>query len=1008
MSTSPSRSRFWRTPVWGLVAAGLLVTGLLLTKGPYATWQWWGFVASNPAFYDTQVITAGAESFREGHDPLRENPADLGGRPLNYPRIWHQLFALGIDRSDTPILGGFMLGCFLLTLALFVHLVRGPPAWWWFGAILSPAILLGLERGNTDILAFALVAAATCLTAVGRSRAASAAIVFAGALKLFPFAAAPLLLGGSRRRAPWLVFLSIIIGLLYVLANRDDLQLIRDATPLTYYLSFGYLAFGLGAEQHFGFTVATLPLWVPVLLLAIATLIPAVRSLRAAPSPAPDTAPDLALTGFLGGTSIYLASFLLGSSFNYRLTFLLLVLPQLHRWLRSPAHRPFAVVALACTYLVWWFPLPQPVNPFADGLVFVLDQLSHWILFLTLGGLTGSLAPRLDLFPAGPLSAWFKRQPSRQAPRPSFLPAFARACLIVVLGVTALWFARTPHVESAAPASLEELLLLDRHQRIPDYTAFDVTADLGESGPATLALLELTAANDAADARRLTVFVLAALWMAAWSGLSASLGIRRSLLASLPLWLALAWAPFAFLQSFGSAPLVWAATTMAVALLWVAQSQRPIRPVLAGLAGVFAACSIALLPWLNLPGFLVWLLLLIAGLPLAQRHGPWWRRSWFLLAVGLPALTWAWVQGDGRLPDLLHLYFGYLGHPSALGVALWTQTLGGLAVITLLMAGGLALTRRLDTRSPLPIALAVAATALPAHWVAQHREPATPAATSAIVDVLNQFPGRLPHDRLGVWGVRPGIYRETGLTPATLSPFPLAALAHADSGANRYLDRYFGELSFYPPEFLVDTIGPGDPFYSNRSTHGHEAYPKLAAWLETHYVLIRDVGSGRLYVRHRQDEGRDLTRPNILPVTLEDMQETEAMVAPFYLPEFPDHVRFFAHAPARFVLAAPPQALRLSGTFGFRDGVTDSPEGHTDGCVFRIVLRSVDRPPVLLLEQTLDPYKDPARRLLQGFTVDLPADRADNATLELQVDPRGNPSFDWAFWGDLEFVLTFP
>lgn len=52
-----------------------------------------GVPLGHALFNDTRVITAGAESFYQGYDPLVENPAMPTKNVMNYPRIWHLLFS---------------------------------------------------------------------------------------------------------------------------------------------------------------------------------------------------------------------------------------------------------------------------------------------------------------------------------------------------------------------------------------------------------------------------------------------------------------------------------------------------------------------------------------------------------------------------------------------------------------------------------------------------------------------------------------------------------------------------------------------------------------------------------------------------------------------------------------------------------------------------------------------------------------------------------------------------
>ena len=51
------------------------------------------------------------------------------------------------------------------------------------------------------------------------------------------------------------------------------------------------------------------------------------------------TVATASLVGFHAGALIYLGTFAVANNFDYRLVFLLLTLPQLVEWVRTPAHR---------------------------------------------------------------------------------------------------------------------------------------------------------------------------------------------------------------------------------------------------------------------------------------------------------------------------------------------------------------------------------------------------------------------------------------------------------------------------------------------------------------------------------------------------------------------------------------------------------------------------------------------------------------------------------------------
>src|SRR5437588_684915 len=132
---------------------------------------------------------------------LAVNPCDPMRRPANYPRLWTDLSFLGLGQHQTTILGclnGVLFVFGVLALAVrgtaFQGLLLGALAF-------SPAVMLGVERGNVDLTMFAMTVAGILLVSRARVRALAGygLILLAALLKLFPIFAVAGLLKQSRR-----------------------------------------------------------------------------------------------------------------------------------------------------------------------------------------------------------------------------------------------------------------------------------------------------------------------------------------------------------------------------------------------------------------------------------------------------------------------------------------------------------------------------------------------------------------------------------------------------------------------------------------------------------------------------------------------------------------------------------------------------------------------------------------------------------------------------------------
>ena len=431
-----------------LLLAAFVAFGLLLRFYGYEnTWRLWKIEPMTPHFADLRVITAGCESRAQGFDPLIENPADHWQRSLNYPRIWQCLYHFGVNQSHTTWIG---LGVILSFLAGVCFLARNVPnlhAAIIVLAVLSPATLLGIERCNTDLLMFALMALSLAALSrthgidvgsppvgspllqvlpngriggpppgmnrgpdtslrqrlrLGTARSgptlesasvtvfhvlAAAVLYLAFLLKLYPIFALPVFL--SRPRASFLRTAAILIALAlaYGLFTWSDLRLIRDATQRCTDISYGIDVFWMWMMNQR--PILGFPAFFVSYAAVLAALLFACRGLSSDSPPGPLPA-SRHLDAFRVGASIYVGTFLLGTNFEYRLIFLIFALPQLLAW-RSSASPCLSRVSLATLigiFIAMWHMVVAVLIwrclPYGDYVSNVIDQAAKWTVF---GGL---------------------------------------------------------------------------------------------------------------------------------------------------------------------------------------------------------------------------------------------------------------------------------------------------------------------------------------------------------------------------------------------------------------------------------------------------------------------------------------------------------------------------------------------------------------------------------------------------------------------------------------------
>lgn len=387
----------------------LLVIFLLRTRGYHETWDLWKVPSWTPPFLDFRLIPGSAESFARGYEPAVENPYDPGGRIFNYPAFWRLFFYSGITQADTVWISVSMIVLFFLSVFLFPEKLSVAGAIGMLVVLFSPASMLLYERGNVDLFVFFVCAMA--VFALGYSAyLATALILFAAIMKLFPILGLSILLKEPRKTFLRLSIPSVLILVIYMIATRESVQASWNLTMRGDGLSYGtdvfvdryadaitrvfsqWLAPGrVDLLLQYGSLAAALILLLVIVILA---LINTGQS---------ETQTERNFAAFRMGASIYIGTFLLGNNWDYRLAFLVLLVPQLVEWMRSPGktYRLLAWLSMSLILVSCWhlriveIPLVNIFSSEQDAMKFwiVLDEAANWILFTSLAYLLFASVP---------------------------------------------------------------------------------------------------------------------------------------------------------------------------------------------------------------------------------------------------------------------------------------------------------------------------------------------------------------------------------------------------------------------------------------------------------------------------------------------------------------------------------------------------------------------------------------------------------------------------------------
>jgi hypothetical protein len=333
--------------LWLIPASIFLCT---LKFGWVSTWSALGVPSFTPAFLDLRVISSGLFTMQHGGDPLVANPFDPLGRALNYPRIWLVLFAfLHISDRAVPALGIFFCVLFLGCISkMIVELDRTVAALILLSTI-SLASLFAFERGNTDLLIFALV----FLACIARNNYAKFLLLAVGAtLKIYPIFGAFVrasLNPAKERRGP-LLLSSVAVAILAL--QWRDLRLIAHSTPVATFDSFGVLTLRELAVSYAArldlltknidlFRIGVVIGLYLIAVLAIFITWLKAKSLGRITTDRPREAELFALFG-----SLYAFCFALGSNWDYRFILLIPTVPFAFHLLGHHLIRGFSITYL--------------------------------------------------------------------------------------------------------------------------------------------------------------------------------------------------------------------------------------------------------------------------------------------------------------------------------------------------------------------------------------------------------------------------------------------------------------------------------------------------------------------------------------------------------------------------------------------------------------------------------------------------------------------------------------
>lgn len=347
-----------------------------------------GVPAVDPVFSDTLWVAHWCDGYGRGEDPASPAFKDPDGKviPMNYPRIFLGFHYLGLSSTRVIPWGVLLGGIFLMAaLVLCGHCTRNE-GFIWALAILSPSVLMAVERGNFDCLIFGVLVAAGLL----RARPSTAGILVLGAtaLKIYPAAALAALVARRRpaiRNFACYGLLAVVLGGYLMIANGRAAGDLGETS-----CCFGSKVMMMILSPHLGMSAS----WTGLASQAVALLLMILGfcgGYRLISRSVVASLTDRDTNVFWTGVPVYLLVFLSGDQADYKMIFGLFALPAMMAWIRTGARDrwiPKTWILLFLLYGYWLF--------FSDeGSLrnMLLRQIIAWLFFAATSVAAGALMP---------------------------------------------------------------------------------------------------------------------------------------------------------------------------------------------------------------------------------------------------------------------------------------------------------------------------------------------------------------------------------------------------------------------------------------------------------------------------------------------------------------------------------------------------------------------------------------------------------------------------------------
>ena len=331
----------------------------------YELWRYVGVSHMKPLFADLHAVLSAIQCHSRGLNVFETNPCDVAGRVHVYGSLWLHLGAVGLGAAHL-FSKGFLVD--VVFMAISVLLIK-PTSKAEFAKscliVLSPAVTLGVERANNDLIIFSLIATSAILI-TQRARLAQLCgllVIYVSALlKFYPsvlFAAVLLIARRNAKECVLMTAVTLSLAALWLLTNFHELLLVKDLVPKPIdYFATGLRAMWVYVGRPYPWVLTLSPSWLLVgfiALIAAGSLSIASR-LRAMQIQAGHSIFNYAI--FIFGLAILFITYTLNTNYDYRWVFFIFTMPLLFDIKKSEPDNKFldrlVNLAIMCAAITMW------------------------------------------------------------------------------------------------------------------------------------------------------------------------------------------------------------------------------------------------------------------------------------------------------------------------------------------------------------------------------------------------------------------------------------------------------------------------------------------------------------------------------------------------------------------------------------------------------------------------------------------------------------------------------